>query len=194
MKVKALQEKTYWTSDKARLHERLRDLSKAWGEKASLKNAILDSFIISATPYDDLRKYYGDEVVQQELYQPAVDAAREYFKAQFKRAPTAEDHLFWTVPAFACHKPEPMGYHVLLFRMKKFGEQLQALGIITRKIDWTVHITRRTYATILYRSGMKVKALQEKTRHKSRDILLDHYISDSESARPCFAKIFEGVV
>ena len=40
---------------------------------------------------------------------------------------------------------------------------------------------------------MKVKASQEKTRHKSRDILLDHYISDQESAQPYFAKIFEGV-
>ena len=135
----------------------------------------------------------GGEIVQQELYGPAVESAREYFKAQFKKSPSREDRLFWTVPAFACHKPEPMGYHVLLFRMKKFGEQLQTLGIIKRKIDWTVHITRRSYATILYRSGMKVKALQEKTRHKSRDILIDHYISDSESAQPYFAKIFAGM-
>jgi integrase len=85
-----------------------------------------------------------------------------------------------------------MGYHVLLFRMKKFGEQLQELGIIKRKIAWTCHLTRRTYATILYRSGMKIKSLQEKNRHKNRDILIDHYISDSESAQPYFARIFEG--
>jgi hypothetical protein len=54
------QEKAYWTSGKARLHERLRDLSKAWAEKTGLKNVVLDSFVISATPYDELRDYYGD--------------------------------------------------------------------------------------------------------------------------------------
>jgi len=53
-------EKTYWTSDKARLHERLAELSEVWGRKAKLKNITLDSFIISATPYEELRDYYGD--------------------------------------------------------------------------------------------------------------------------------------
>ena len=41
--------------------------------------------------------------------------------------------------------------------------------------------------------GMKVKAPQEKIRHRSRDVLIDHYISGSESAQPYFAKIFEVV-
>ncbi len=52
-------EKTYWTSDKARLHERLAGLSQEWGDKLGLKNVTLDSFIVSATPYDELREYYG---------------------------------------------------------------------------------------------------------------------------------------
>jgi len=54
------QEKTYWTSDKAQLHERLAKLSIEWRKKAGLKNVELDSFIISATPYDELREYYAD--------------------------------------------------------------------------------------------------------------------------------------
>lgn len=54
------QEKTYWTSDKAKLHEHLAVLSQKWGQKAGLKNIELDSFIISATPYDELVQYYGD--------------------------------------------------------------------------------------------------------------------------------------
>jgi len=60
IKGKMKQEKTYWTSDKTRLHERLAKLSKEWGEKAGLKNVELDSYIISATPYDELVEYYGD--------------------------------------------------------------------------------------------------------------------------------------
>jgi hypothetical protein len=53
-------ERTYWSDDKARLHERLAGLSKTWGAKAGLKNVALDSFIVSGTPYDTLRDCYGD--------------------------------------------------------------------------------------------------------------------------------------
>jgi hypothetical protein len=52
--------KTYWSDDKAKLHERLAELSVAWGKKAGLKGVVLDSFIISATPYRTLRDYYAD--------------------------------------------------------------------------------------------------------------------------------------
>jgi hypothetical protein len=54
------QEKAYWSSDKVQLHRRLQELSQHWGEKAGLKNVTLDSFIISATPFDELRELYGD--------------------------------------------------------------------------------------------------------------------------------------
>ena len=54
------QEKTYWVSEKAHLHERLQELPKTWGKKPRRKGVILDSFIVSATPYGELRSYYGD--------------------------------------------------------------------------------------------------------------------------------------
>lgn len=53
-------EKAYWTSDKTRLHERLRKLSQDWAVRGELKNVTLDAFVISAAPYDTLREYYGD--------------------------------------------------------------------------------------------------------------------------------------
>jgi hypothetical protein len=55
-----LMEKSYWTDDKTRLHERLAELADVWGKKAGLKDITLDSFIISATPLDTLREHYGD--------------------------------------------------------------------------------------------------------------------------------------
>lgn len=55
-----LMEKVYWTSDKTRLHERLAELSVAWGKKTGLSGVVLDSFIVSATLYDTLRDYYAD--------------------------------------------------------------------------------------------------------------------------------------
>jgi len=51
-------EKAYDLSDKAKLHERLNQLSESWGVKSSLQNVSLDSFIISSTPYDILRDLY----------------------------------------------------------------------------------------------------------------------------------------
>ena len=62
-----LHEKTYSLDDKARLHERLPELSARWAKKRDLKNVTLDSFIISATPYDQLREHYvtGDWTMQK---------------------------------------------------------------------------------------------------------------------------------
>ena len=55
-----LKEKTYWSSDKTQLHKRLKVLAETWGAKAGLKGVTLDAFIVSWTPYETLRDYYGD--------------------------------------------------------------------------------------------------------------------------------------
>ena len=50
----------YQHDDKARLHEFLPRLAEAIGNRAGLKNVILDSYIVSATSYEDLRTKYDD--------------------------------------------------------------------------------------------------------------------------------------
>ena len=55
-----LHAKAYIHDEKARLHERLPDLAKEMGQRSKKKNIMLDSFIISATPHDDLYKRYDD--------------------------------------------------------------------------------------------------------------------------------------
>jgi hypothetical protein len=50
----------YIHDEKAQLHERLPALAKEMGKRSKKKNITLDSFIISATPYDDLYKRYDD--------------------------------------------------------------------------------------------------------------------------------------
>jgi len=55
-----LMEKTYLNDDKARLHERLKALAEACGVRSGLKGITLDSFIVSATPYDTLHDHYDD--------------------------------------------------------------------------------------------------------------------------------------
>ena len=53
-----LHAKAYIHDEKARLHERLPILATKMGKRSKKKNIMLDSFIISATPYDDLHKRY----------------------------------------------------------------------------------------------------------------------------------------
>jgi len=55
-----LHAKAYIHDEKARLHERLPELAREMGQRSKKKNVSLDSFIISATPYDDLYKRYDD--------------------------------------------------------------------------------------------------------------------------------------
>lgn len=50
----------YMYDDRARLHESLPELARAMGTRTGLKNVALDSYIVSATPYEDLRTKYDD--------------------------------------------------------------------------------------------------------------------------------------
>ncbi|MBA7493528.1 Tyrosine recombinase XerC [subsurface metagenome] len=132
----------------------------------------------------------GGTDAEQELFAPAVEVCREYFKAAFKRSPRKEDALFWTVPRAKSEDPVPLNYHALWYRVKKIGEMVKREGIIKRDLTWSAHLFRRSYASGLYRKGMKIKAIQEKTRHKSIDVLINHYIDDSEPASPYLAEMF----
>ena len=53
-----LNEMSYKNDDKARLHLRLAELSDEWGKRAGMKGVTLDSFIISATRFEDLKPRY----------------------------------------------------------------------------------------------------------------------------------------
>ena len=51
---------SYAYDDKARLHERLPDLTREVSERSQMWNVSMDSFIVSATPFNELRSRYGD--------------------------------------------------------------------------------------------------------------------------------------
>ena len=54
------QERAYIHDDRARLHERLPELSREIAKRSGNPNVQLDSFIVSATKYEDLWRHYGD--------------------------------------------------------------------------------------------------------------------------------------
>jgi hypothetical protein len=55
-----LHAEAYKHDEKARLHEALPELAKGISARSRRKNIALDSYIISATPYENLRKKYDD--------------------------------------------------------------------------------------------------------------------------------------
>ena len=131
----------------------------------------------------------GSKEAEQELYAPAVEACKAYFKKHFRRDPGPEDYLFYTIPVFADDESRPMPYHVLWYRIHKVGEKARAEGIIKRELQISSHLFRRTYATLLYREGMKIRAIQEKTRHSNVETLMKHYVHDDDQASPYLVKI-----
>ena len=130
----------------------------------------------------------GALAAEQELYAPAVEACRLYFRTAFRRDPRPEEALFWTVPAVPGGQTAPVRYHVLWDRVRKIGASARAAGILKRELQFSPHLFRRSYATALYKSGMGLKAIQEKTRHANIEVLTRHYISDEEPASPYLAR------
>ncbi len=136
----------------------------------------------------------GELSAEQELYAPAVEACRQYFRAAFHRDPRPEDALFWTAPVLPGESPAPIQYHVLWHRVRQIGARALAAGILKRELQFSPHLFRRSYATALYKSGMGLKAIQEKTRHANIEVLTRHYISDEAPASPYFYKILEAAL
>ncbi len=132
----------------------------------------------------------GGKRVEHELYKPAVEAARASFRAMFQRDPAPQDHLYWITAQAEGEVDRRMTYHTLWHRVIAIGERVKVASLIRSSIEFTPHLFRRSYITQLYRSGMKLKALQSKSRHRSMEILVNHYVDDSEPAAPYLDKIY----
>jgi len=63
-----LHAKAYIHDEKARLHERLPDLAREIGRRSGRQDITLDSYIISATPFDELRQRYDDGTWDRERF------------------------------------------------------------------------------------------------------------------------------
>lgn len=131
----------------------------------------------------------GGTDAEQELYGPAVDACRVYFQKAFNRDPDPQDYIFLTLERKG-HPPRPATPHFLWERTKRIGKGAKEQGIIKRDIIFSPHLFRRSYATLLSKTGMKLKSIQLKTRHSNIETLTKHYIDDSEPARQYLDKLF----
>lgn len=121
----------------------------------------------------------------QELFEPAVRACEHaYIQTHPKPRPSGREPIFWTIPTRPGEEVRPLEYHALYTRIRKVGKQAIEAGIIKNRsgLEFSPHLFRRSYATGLYNSGMKLKAIQNLTRHASMKTLTDHYIKDEEPA------------
>jgi len=84
-----LHAQAYFHDEKARLHERLPALAKEIGKRSGRHDVSLDAFIISATPYDDLRLRYDDgtwdraKFAEKHILFPERDSVYDYVKKLF---------------------------------------------------------------------------------------------------------------
>jgi integrase len=133
----------------------------------------------------------GDREAEQELFSSAVQATSAYFRAHFGRSPKPQDSVYWTLPRFHHQQVEPLQYHTLWARVKKIGVTAKKAGVFECDLDFSPHLFRRTYATLLYKSGMKLKAVQRLTRHSNVETLCRFYVDDSEPASPYLSEALE---
>ena len=125
----------------------------------------------------------GNQPFYQEIADAeAVEAARRYFRKQFRRDTRPEEKLFYTSP-LAMHEVAPLTYAVLYARIKSIGERAVEAGVITRKLNWSPHMFRRTVASILHTNGMPPVAIQHFLRHSSFETTSKHYIDTHEAAK-----------
>ena len=130
----------------------------------------------------------GEKPFRQEIVDPIpVEVAESYFRKAFKRKPRSEDHVFWTLTRYSGDKRRPMSYPTLYHRIVNIGMALRTADVITRDIDFTPHVLRRSIITNLSKAGMRVKALQGFSRHSTVDTLLKFYVDDEEPAKTYYS-------
>lgn len=122
----------------------------------------------------------GETEAEQELYPAAVESCRKIKRGEYL---FYSHHWDKQKRSWAW---EPLKPHGLWYNIAQIGKKARDSSIIKRDLQFSPHLFRRSYATALYQSGMKLKAIMEKTRHSNIDVLATHDICDEEPAAPYF--------
>jgi len=132
----------------------------------------------------------GSQPFRQEVADAgAIQKARAVHRELFGRLPAPDQRVFHSLPNYHGKEPTPMTRSLLWARIREIGEKVVAAGVVKRELTWSPHLFRRTYATLLTKSGMDLVAVQQLTRHKSINTLVKHYVDSRLPAAPVFAEI-----
>ena len=77
----------------------------------------------------------------------------------------------------------------LWVRIREIGFSATQAGVITRELEFSPHLFRRTFATLYYRETRDLKATQLATRHASVDVLMKHYVDSAQGISEVVSKI-----
>ena len=126
----------------------------------------------------------GSKPFHVEVHPDAVQAAHTAFTARFKRDWKQGDFLFWSLENYHGKPPVRMNKSVLWIRLKDIGNQLKDQGLIRKELEFSAHLFRRSYLSLLSREGMQTVEIQRHSRHSNIETLISHYIDLTESTRP----------
>lgn len=136
----------------------------------------------------------GATDAEQEVSPLAIEAARAYFKAQFKREPHPGDSFFSTSETYPGKELVPLVVPTLWRRIRKIGVGAREKGILKRELQFSPHLFRRTFASLLFKEGMDLKVLQLATRHANIETLMKHYVDSAEPTSPYWFNILSVIV
>ena len=131
----------------------------------------------------------GGRAAEQELYPASVAAAEAYFQAQFRRSSNSGDYFFYTLENYKGRTLAPLKMPTLWVRIREIGFSATQAGVITRELEFSPHLFRRTFATLYYRETRDLKATQLATRHASVDVLMKHYMDSAQGISEVVSKI-----
>jgi integrase/recombinase XerD len=127
----------------------------------------------------------GSKESEQELFESAVKSCLILFQSVFGRKPQNGDYLF-----YSSKYDSPLDYTALYRRIKRIGMNARREGIVKREVVWSPHLFRHSYISLLYKKGMGLKAIQNKSRHAGIDMLVNTYIHDDDRASNYLKKVF----
>jgi Site-specific recombinase XerD len=132
----------------------------------------------------------GAKPFRQEIADPrAVEAAREAFRATYRREPSPSDRVFFALPRYHGDTPRPMTPHGLWERVQAILATAKDQGILSRDYKVGPHLFRRTCGTLLSLNGMDLVSVSRFLRHASPSTTAKHYICDHTPASPVMNKI-----
>jgi integrase/recombinase XerD len=164
----------------------------------------LRSFELLSLKFKDIEMYEGSYFVSgtgkgnKPFYQEvsdkvAVEAVYSAFKMQHRREPRPEDYLFYSLESYRGKEPVRMSKVVLWNRLQDIYKKLRANKIITRKLEFSAHLFRRSIGTHLTLNRMPLKAVQEFMRHSSLEVTAKSYMDIEARASDYLKKSSEKV-
>ena len=129
------------------------------------------------------------------IWDEVMNMCQSTFRMATGREYRPSDALFHTLP---CNKTsgvfKPINKPVLWSRLKKIESEVKAQGIIRSNLEFSAHLFRRTFLTLLSQAGMPLRDLQAAARHANITTTAKHYLDSQANTIEYVSRIFQEVL